>query len=145
MCGWEPFVRLVLERCSSRYPRQMPDTVRELIGVYDADGTLLGEARYWIGARLGRTHCALCDITHGLFTERADWRRCRDQLGIPFRTYHRNDAPEDVLAVGSPAPFVVARTDRGLVALLGPEDLEACSGDVEEFRQAVMRACADLF
>jgi len=52
----------------------MADTVRELIGVYDADGTLLGEARYWIGARLGRAHCALCDITHGLFTERADWR-----------------------------------------------------------------------
>ena len=40
----------------------MPDTVRELIGVYDADGTLLGEARYWIGARLGQTHRALCDI-----------------------------------------------------------------------------------
>jgi hypothetical protein len=77
----------------------VPDTVRELIGVYDADGTVLGEARYWIGARLGRTHCALCEITHGLFTERADWRRCRDQLDVEFRTYHRNDAPEDVLAV----------------------------------------------
>ena len=76
----------------------MPDAVRELIGVFDADGTLLGEARYWIGARLGRTHCALCEITHGLFTERADWRRCRDQLDVGFRTYHRNDAPEDVLA-----------------------------------------------
>ena len=35
---------------------------------------LVGEARYWIGARLGRAHCALCDITHGLFTERDDWR-----------------------------------------------------------------------
>ena len=35
----------------------MPETVRELIGVYDADGTLIGEVRYRIGARLGRTHC----------------------------------------------------------------------------------------
>lgn len=118
----------------------MPETVRELIGVYDADGTLLGEARYWIGARLGRTHCALCDITHGLFTERADWRACRDELDIAFRTYHRNDAPADVLAAGSPAPFVVARTDHGLVALLGPEELDACSGDVEAFRRALSRA-----
>jgi hypothetical protein len=121
----------------------MPDTVRELIGVYDADGTLLGEARYWIGARLGRTHCALCEITHGLFTERADWRRCRDQLDVEFRTYHRNDAPEDVLAVGSPAPFVVARTDRVLVALLGPEELDACAGDVEQFHLTLSRACAE--
>ena len=121
----------------------MGESVRELIGVYDADGTLLGEARYWLGARVGRAHCALCDITHGLFTERADWRRCRDDLDVEFRTYHRDDAPADVLAAGSPPPFVVARTDRGLVALLGPTDLDACSGDVEEFRRALSRACAE--
>lgn len=121
----------------------MPDTVRELIGVYDADGTLLGEARYWIGARLGRTHCALCKITHGLFTERADWRRCRDELDVGFRTYHRNDAPEDVVALGSPAPFVVARIGRGLVVLLGPEELDECGGDVEKFRRALNQACAE--
>lgn len=121
----------------------MPETVRELIGVYDADGTLLGEVRYWVGARLGRTHCSLCDITHGLFTERADWRRCRDQLDVAFTTYHRDDAPADVLAAGSPAPFVIARTDSALVALLGPADLDACSGDVEEFRRALSRACAE--
>ena len=121
----------------------MPETVRELIGVYDADGTLLGEARYWIGARLGRTHCALCEITHGLFTERADWRRCRDRLDVEFRTFHRNDAPADVLAAGSAPPFVIARTDRGLVVLLGPAELDACSGDVEEFSQALSRACAE--
>ena len=36
-----------------------------LIGVYDANGTLSGELAYWIGARLGRRHCSLCDITHG--------------------------------------------------------------------------------
>lgn len=72
--------------------------MREFIGVYDADGTLVGEVRYWIRARLGRTHCGLCEITHGLFTERADWRQCRDQLDVEFHTYHRNDAPADVLA-----------------------------------------------
>jgi hypothetical protein len=29
----------------------MPETERELIGVYDADGTLVGEVRYRIGAQ----------------------------------------------------------------------------------------------
>ena len=119
------------------------EKVRELIGVYDADGTLLGEARYWIGARFGRSNCALCEITHGLFTERADWRRRRDQLEVGFRTFHRDDAPEDVLAVGAGVPCVVARTDRGLVALLGPEELDACSGDVEAFHRALSQACAE--
>jgi len=84
-CGFIPIS--TLQRCRIRFGNSF--------GVYDADGTLLGEARYWIGARLGQTHCALCDITHGLFTERADWRRCRDQLDVAFRTYHRNDAPAE--------------------------------------------------
>ena len=117
--------------------------VTALTGVYQADGSLRGELTYALGKLMGTAHCALCDITHGLFTERADWQRCRDQLDVGFQTYHRNDAPEDVLAVGSPAPFVVARTDGGLVALLGPEELDACAGDVEEFRRALMRACAE--
>ena len=120
----------------------MPGTVRELIGVYDADGTLMGEVRYWIGARLGRTHCALCDITHGTFAERTDWRQCRDQLGVDFRTFHRNDAPADVLEAGGEPAFVVARTDHGLVRLMGPSELAACGGDVEQFREALSRACA---
>ena len=45
--------------------------------------------------------------------------------------------------VGSPAPFVVARTDRGLVALLGPAELDACAGDVEQFSRALIQACAE--
>jgi hypothetical protein len=45
--------------------------VRRLVGVYDADGTLRGEVGYWVGARLGRAHCALCDITHSPIRERS--------------------------------------------------------------------------
>jgi hypothetical protein len=38
---------------------------------------------------------------------------------------------------------VVARTDRGLVTLLGPAELDACAGDIEQFHQALNRACAE--
>ncbi|MCE2710061.1 MAG: hypothetical protein LW596_04620 [Ilumatobacteraceae bacterium] len=67
--------------------------VRELIGVYDADATVWGEVSYWIGARLGRRHCGLCDITHGVFTRKAEWQACEDRLPVPFSAYHRNDQP----------------------------------------------------
>ena len=53
-----------------------------LIGVYDANGTLRGEIAYWIGARLGRRHCSLCEVTHGLFAVKGDWKRCRDGLPV---------------------------------------------------------------
>ena len=60
------------------------DTVTALTGVHHADGSVIGELRYWIGARLGRAHCALCDITHG----GARWRAARADRGPRSRYNH---------------------------------------------------------
>jgi hypothetical protein len=119
----------------------MGDRVRRLVGVYDAEGTLRGELSYWVGARLGRAHCSLCDITHGTFRERPDWKRCRDALAVGFDTYHLDDQPTAVrdAAEGS-APVVLAETAVGYVVLLGPAELEACAGSVERFQGALDRA-----
>jgi hypothetical protein len=112
--------------------------VRRLVGVYDADHTVRGELSYWIGARLGRAHCALCDVTHGLVRERADWRACRASFPVPFDTFHRDDQPDAVRrAVGDALPSVVAEIDDGIVVLLGPDALDACDGSVDAFRTAV--------
>ena len=106
--------------------------ILRFIGVYDADGTIRGELAYWVGARLGRTHCSLCDITHGLVRERADWQACRAALAVPFDTYHRNDQPAAVsVATGNQVPCVVAETGAGVVVLLGPDELAACAGSVD--------------
>jgi hypothetical protein len=103
--------------------------VRELIGVYDADATLWGELSYWVGARLGQRHCSLCDITHGLFTQKSQWRDCAGQLPVPFLTYHRNDQPDDVRnCIGDALPAVVARTDDGVRVFVTSAELEACHG-----------------
>ena len=103
--------------------------ILRLVGVYDADGTLRGELAYWFGARMGRRHCALCDITHGSIRERKDWRQCRDELGVAVDTVHRDEASSDVMAmVGGDLPAVVAITAQGLTPLLGPRELQGCQG-----------------
>ena len=118
-------------------------TVLRLVGVYDAEGTLRGELSYWVGARLGRAHCALCDVTHGLLRERSDWRACRDAMPVPFDTYHRDDQPSAVRdAAQGDAPVVLAETAVGYVVLLGPAQLEACSSSVASFSAALDRAVA---
>jgi hypothetical protein len=124
-------------------PTTHRESVRRLIGVYDADGTLRGELTYWIGKRLGRAHCALCDITHGSVRERSDWRQCRAALSVPFDTYHRDDQPNDVrVATGDRTPAVLAETGGALVVLLGPEDLEVCSGSPQRLVDAVALSAA---
>ena len=108
-----------------------PPLVR-LIGVYDADGSLTGELSYFLRARVGLAHCALCDITHGRVRERAEWRSCRDRLPAPFVTFHRDDQPAAVRALGLRLPAVVAETADGqLVEVASADALEACAGDPE--------------
>ncbi|HUS42963.1 MAG TPA: hypothetical protein VMY16_09870 [Ilumatobacteraceae bacterium] len=117
------------------------DRVRRLVGVYDADHSVRGEVTYWVGARLGRAHCALCDITHGMLRRRSEWNAYVAGLDVPFETFHRDDQPDEVrTASGDRVPVVVAETSHGVVMLLDPMALEACSGSVDGLRAAVADA-----
>ena len=114
-----------------------------LVGVYDAEGSLRGELTYWVGARLGRAHCALCDITHGTFGERDDWRECRASLPVPFTTFHRDDQPAAVRdLLGAHLPAVVAVIGAGHVLLVGPETLDVCHGSPGALVDALTMAAA---
>lgn len=116
-----------------------------LVGVYDADSTIRGELGYWIGARLGRRHCSLCDITHRSIRERAEWKASRTGLPVPFPTFHRDDQPAAIReAASGRAPVIVAETDTTPVLLLTPHDLDACSGSIDRLVAAIEQAAARL-
>ena len=121
----------------------MANEIRRLIGVYDADGTLRGELTYWVNARFGKAHCALCDITHGLTRQKREWKECRSTLPVEFDTFHRDDQPDHVRAAANDiAPVVVAETDDGVTLLLGPAELDACHGSTEAMMAALDAAVA---
>ena len=112
-----------------------------LVGVYDADSTLRGELAYWVGARVGRRHCSLCEITHGLVRQRPEWKACRANLPVPFDTYHRDDQPDAIRSAATGrAPVVVAETDAGHVVLLTRADLETCDGSIDLLVEAIERS-----
>ena len=120
-----------------------PTRVRRIVGVYDADHTVRGEMAYWIGARLGRAHCALCDITHGMLRRRSEWNAYVAGLDVPFETFHRDDQPDQVhAATGNRVPVVVAETSVDVVVLLDPSQLDDCAGSIERLRVAVDDALA---
>lgn len=105
--------------------------IEQLIGVYDANGSILGEISYWVGARLGRRHCALCEITHGVFREKQAWRECQAGLTEPFEALHLDElSPELSAIVGSKAPCVVAlRSDGSSEIVIDSAQLEDCHGE----------------
>ena len=119
--------------------RSADTEIVEFVGVYDADATVWGELTYWVGARLGRRHCALCDITHGMFTRRREWTDCAADLPVPFRAHHRDDAPSDVIGIAAGRyPLVVARRADGTVeVVLVAAALAALDASPERLRDAL--------
>ena len=122
-----------------------PKQVQRLVGVYDADGSVLGELTYFLKARLGRAHCALCDVTHGLVRPRRDWAECSARLPVAFVTFHRDDQPHAVRAAARGSlPVVVAELASGEVTvLLSAEELARCDGSPERLVAAVEAAVSD--
>ena len=116
--------------------------------VYDADGTLLGEARYWFGTLFGAAHCSLCDLTHSRWGRRSDWRACAEDLGVPIDYLHRDDLVDDLAALGSLCegrlPCVLAHGADRTVVLFGGDELEAFDGDVLRFEAALREALGSL-
>ena len=114
----------------------MTSNITELIGVYDADSTLFGEISYWVGARLGIAHCSLCELTHGLFTKKSEWTQCAESLSIPFRLFHRDDVPHDVIAaLAGHFPAVLQRTNNDVSVILTKDQLEHFDGRTSDFAQ----------
>jgi hypothetical protein len=115
--------------------------IERLTGVYHADGGLAGELRYGLGKLLGRAHCSLCDLTHGVVREREEWRELVRRLGVPVALVHLNERDADIARVSDGStPCVIAHTDGGLRLLLAPADLDACGGDLAAFEQRLRQA-----
>jgi hypothetical protein len=115
---------------------------RRLVGVYNADGSLLGELRYLLGRARGTAHCALCDTTHGKFRRRRDFDQARLALDEPLELRHRDElSPEQVAAVQGRLPCVLLVDDR-VEILLGPEALEECAGDPSRLVACINEALA---
>lgn len=103
--------------------------IRRLIGIYNAAGSLRGEASYLISKLLHRDSCALCELTHRGIRRRTDFDDAAQQLPVPIDLLHLEARSADVIAASQGcAPCVLAETEAGLVMLLGPEGLQACDG-----------------
>ncbi len=116
----------------------MDDSISRLIGVYRADGGLVGELRYLVGHYLRGQSCSLCDITHSPLRRKAAWDARVRALGIPFELVHLNEMEPSLAAfVGDRAACVVADTSNGWVLVLGNDELAATGGDVDAFMDAL--------
>ena len=111
--------------------------IDRLTFVYDADGSVIGELKYWFGTLFGGEHCSLCDITHHRWGKRSDFARCAANLGLPIAYLHRDDLAGDLLQFAGTLPAVIGHAGDEAILLLGPYELAPLHGDVGGFEHAL--------
>lgn len=113
--------------------------VTEIVGVYDADGSLLGELAYAWGKVRGTRHCGLCDITHATVRRKPAWDAMAARLPVPVRLLHLDELDDDlrVAVATAGAPVVLVRDGAQWREVIDADALDAMDGSVDAFEVAV--------
>ena len=121
----------------------MQNNGKKLIGVYKADGGLVGEVSYFLGHLVGVRECSLCDITHSPIMKKKAFKEFESRLkasrGIEMRLVHMNERSESELAASNGRePCVLLQYEDGSISMfLDYEELKAAGGKVTSFEKLV--------
>jgi hypothetical protein len=122
-----------------------------LIGVYNADGGVVGELKYFFGHLVGIAKCELCDITHSPIRRKASFDRLAAELkteyGLDFALLHLNERTEaETKASAAKEPCVLAEyPDGSLGMFLDRQELRVVDGDIDRFAKLVWARLALFF
>jgi hypothetical protein len=125
-------------------------TPTRLIGVYNADGGIVGELKYFFGHLIGVAKCELCDVTHSPIRRKASFDKLASDLkaefGLEMALKHLNERTEsEIRASSGKEPCVLAQyADGSLGMFLDRAELSMVNGDVGKF-EGLVRARLRLF
>ena len=114
-----------------------------LIGVYKADGGIVGELTYFFGHLIGVRSCSLCDISHSLVMKKSSFKALEKHLlaehGIAVRMIHLNERNEreHKASVGREPCMLLEYPDQSISMFLDSTDLTALSGSVSKLKKLI--------
>lgn len=115
--------------------------IESLYFIWNADWSIGGALQAGRDFVRGVESCALCDIAYQGVRQKSDWKACKAEISVPIQTLYKNQAePELINAAQNRFPVVIAQSSAGLVKLLDKEEIEACHGDVQSFKQKLTRS-----
>lgn len=121
----------------------MSESGKTLIGVYKADGGIIGELSYFFGHLIGVKNCSLCDITHSPVKKKSAFKafekRLLEERNIGIRLVHMNERTEAELAASKGRePCVLLQYEDGSISMfLDYVELKTSKGSVKSFERLV--------
>jgi hypothetical protein len=115
-----------------------------LIGVYKADGGIVGELTYFFGHLVGVRSCSLCSISHSPIMKKSSFKALEQHLleehGIAVRMIHLNERNErEKLASEGREPCILLEyPDETISMFIDSSDLTTLSGSVSSLKKLVV-------
>lgn len=120
-----------------------PKIKATLIGVYNADGGILGELSYVLGHLIGVRSCSLCDISHSPVKMKSAFKQLQRELlakhRISLKMIHRNERNErETRASENREPcMLLEHEDQSISMFLDSAELKTLAGNVESFEKLI--------
>ena len=96
--------------------------LKKIYFIYDADGGLWNEIKYWINKNLlnKKSACELCDVSHNKFFVRSEWLAFIKELKLHYdvEVLHRNELPQNIQDKNYQFPCMLGETENGLIKIL---------------------------
>ena len=114
-----------------------------IIGVYKADGGIVGELTYFFGHLVGVRSCSLCSISHSPIKKKSSFKALERHLlaehGIAVRMIHLNERNErERLASEGREPCILLEyPDETISMFIDSSDLTALSGSVNSLKKLI--------
>ena len=122
------------------------ETIIELVGIYDASGSITGKLRYAFNKLVLKRTCHLCDISHLLHREKKEFEECRKSLPVPLIMLHLDQLETELYDfIQDRAPCVVARTKKGFSMVLDSRELALCDASVNHFHHSLKQKILSMF
>lgn len=122
----------------------MTETRATLIGIYKADGGVIGELSYFFGHLIGVKSCSLCDISHSPVKKKSAFKKLEQELlrdhAIAIRMIHLNERNDRELkaSAGREPCMLLEYPDQSISMFLDAVDLKAISGSVASLRKLIL-------
>jgi hypothetical protein len=121
----------------------MNETRGTLIGIYKADGGIVGELSYFFGHLVGVRSCSLCDISHSPIMKKPSFKALEQHLrakhGLAVRMIHLNERNEreQKASEGREPCILLEYPDQSISMFLDASDLTALSGSVSSLKKLI--------
>ena len=83
--------------------------------------------------------CNLCNLTHGVFTEREAWSNFKSEFGEQFSFLHKDEFEEKYPDINASYPVIFSKIDTEMKIILNSKELNTFNS-VEELIKCIKKA-----